>query len=108
MFKVPFAGRRAVALVALSLSAAPAAALTGEDVMEKMGKDERNGYLAGAVEMAAFMNHADGRRERAQCVLDLFFGDDADPLLFDKTLSEFKDRQAMPVIHLVIRRECGE
>ena len=95
-------------ILAVFASIAPAQALTGEDVMDRMSKDERNGYLAGAVEMAAFMNHVDGRRERAQCILGLLFGDAADPLVFDRTLAEFLDHQAMPVIHLVIKRECGE
>ena len=108
MFKIPFVVRCAAALIFLSLSITPVAALTSEEVMTKMSKDQRSGYLAGAIEMAAFMNHAEGRRERAQCVLNLFFGDDVEPLLFDKTLATFKDRQAMPVIHLIIKRECGE
>lgn len=108
MFKFSFIGQCAAALIILSMSVPSANALTGEDIMSKMNADQRHAYIAGSIEMAAFMNHAEGRRERAQCVMNLFFGDDADPLLFDRTLAEFEDRQAMPVIHLVIRRECGE
>ena len=108
MFKIPFFGQCSVTLLTLSLSMTPVAALTGKEVMTNMSDEQRHAFLAGSVEMAAFMNHAEGRRERAQCVLNLFFGDDADPLLFDRTLTAHEDRQAMPVIHLVIRRECGE
>jgi len=107
MFKTQYVGRCAAALFALSLSAAPAAALTGEDVMTKMGKDERNGYLAGAVEMAAFIAHHQGDSERSSCIMDWFFGGGNGPEEIVQALNHFKDRQAHPVLFVLMNRTCA-
>jgi hypothetical protein len=94
-------------LLASVSTAAPAHAVTGADVTDRMNKDQRNGFLFGALEMAAFQDQLAGRNERARCILGIF-GRENDPLLLDNALSHYKDRSAMPVIHLVIKQECGE
>ena len=55
-----------ITIVALSL---PANALTGEEVMTNMSDRESFAYIAGSVEMAAFMASADGQSARAQCII---------------------------------------
>jgi hypothetical protein len=107
MFKNSFAGRYAAALLALALSASSAAALTGEDLMTKMGEDERNGYLTGAVEMAAFIAHQQGDPERLSCIMDWFFGGGSGPEEIVQALNHFKDRQAHPVLFVLMNRTCA-
>ena len=106
MFKMPYVGRCAAALVVVSLSAAPAAALTGEDVMTKMGEDERGGYLTGSVEAAAFLALSAGDKERSSCIVEWFFGDGNGPEQIAQAFNHFRERQAQPIIYALINRAC--
>lgn len=85
----------------------PSLALTGEDVLDWMSKDERGGYLSGSVEMAAFLSSIQGNNERADCIMDWYYKQDG-PARVVAALSRYKDRQALPVIHLMIKKACGE
>lgn len=51
-----------------------AMALTVEDVMKKMGRDERFGFISGLVVMLAYQTSAAGDRAKADCISDAFYG----------------------------------
>jgi hypothetical protein len=95
-----------VALLVLG-STAPAWSLTGEDVLDRMSKDERGGYLAGSIEMAAFLSAMQGNNKRADCIMDWYYKQDGVEKLV-AALSGYKDRQALPVVHVIIKKACGE
>jgi hypothetical protein len=103
---------RSALIVALTTGAAlllsaPAQSLTGEDVVERMSSEESNGYLAGAIEMAAFLSGTRENSERSDCIMNWYYeGDGVEELI--AALTRYKDRQALPVIHLMINRACGE
>jgi hypothetical protein len=51
----------------------PASAITADDVMKKMSDKERQGYLAGLIDMLAYQTAAAGNREKSSCIVDAFF-----------------------------------
>lgn len=88
--------------------AAPAHALTGADIMEKMDSDERFAYVAGAIEMAAFLSQVNGQPKKADCIMDWYFDRDTGTKQVYQALSHFNDRQAHPVIVALINKTCGK
>ncbi len=97
----------AVAMAFLMFASSPALSLTGEDVLDRMSSDHRFGYLAGTIEMAAFLSTVQGNAERGNCIMGWFFDQDGTKTIVD-ALSRFKDRQALPVIQALIERACGK
>lgn len=108
MFKVPFSGRCAAALLDFIISAGPAAALTGEDLMTKMTAQERFTYVAASIEMAAYMTQLQGNGAKASCVMDWFFGEESRMPEVERLLTHFEDRTVQPVILVLINRTCGD
>jgi len=88
-------------------NAGPAWSLTGEDVLDRMSSDESSGYLAGSIEMAAFLSAMQGNNQRADCIMDWYYNQDGVEKLV-AALSSYKDRQALPVVHVIIKKACGE
>ena len=107
MFKIPFVGRCAAALIFLSLSITPVAALTGEEVMTKMSNEESFAYISGSIEMAAFLAKAEGEDSKAACIIDWYFGSGNGAEQIDEALSRFKDRGAQAVMIALINRRCS-
>lgn len=100
---------RATLLASLALfSAVPAWSITAGDVLDRMSPDERGGYLSGTVEMAAFLSSIQDKKERAECIVRWYFKERKGTEQIMLALARFKDKQAMPVIHAVIKRACGE
>lgn len=96
------------ALALLVASAAmPARALTGSDILDKMNSDERDGYLAGALEMAAFLSAVQGNKTRADCIMGWYYDRKEGANQIVAGLSQYKDHQALPVIYLLIKKACG-
>lgn len=89
------------------LFATPAYALTGGDILDKMNSDQRGSYLAGSVEMAAFLTSLEGNKERASCIMDWYYKQNGIDSIV-AMLSKYKDRQALPVLQVLIKRACGE
>jgi hypothetical protein len=85
----------------------PGLALTGADVLQKMSADERSGYLAGNIDMAAQLIFRDGKHERSTCIFNWYYkGGGVAQVL--QALERFKDKQVQPVIYALIDRACGE
>ena len=108
MFKLPFIGQCAAALVILSMSVPSANALTGEDIMSKMNADQRHAFIAGSIEMAALMFHLQGERQKASCVMDWFYDGDDGAQQILQAFAQFSDRQTHPVILTLINGACGQ
>lgn len=75
--------------------------------MDRMSSDQRIGYLAGTVEMAAFLSGLAGNADRADCLTSWFYEQDGTETIV-AALSQYRDRQALPVLHLLMNRACGE
>ena len=94
-------------IVCLLLAASPAAALTGGDILDKMNTDQRASYLAGSVEMAAFLSVNEGNAERAKCIMDWYRDKNGIDAVVDM-LAQYKEKQALPVLQVLIKRACGD
>src|SRR5262245_43692917 len=93
-------------LVALFI-AAPAFAITGTDILDKMTPAERNGYLSGAMEMAITLASNDGNASRATCISEWYFkGDGSAQKTVIAALDKYRDKPAGSVIAAVINRAC--
>lgn len=97
----------AAALAGWFFLPSPAAAITAEDVLDKMSSDESTGYIYGSMETAAFLSHLQGKSERSECITDWYHDKGGVKQIID-TLHRFKDRQAQPIIYALIKRACGE
>ena len=95
------------AFLAGVLTAGPALSLTGAEVLDKMTEDERGGYLAGNVDMAAQLAYHDGKRERSDCIFDWYYKQGGLGQVL-QAIGQFRDRQVQPVIHALINRACGK
>ncbi len=109
MRRVGFAGIAIVA-AAVVFSLFPsrqALSLTGKDVVDKMSADESGGYIAGSIEMAAFLSHAQGNRDRSTCITNWYYKKNG----VEQTvaaLSRYKSREAQPVLYAMIEQVCGK
>jgi acetylornithine/succinyldiaminopimelate/putrescine aminotransferase len=84
----------------------PAAALTAGDVLDRMSTAEQTAYTFGSMEMAAFLAHAAGNAARGRCIID-WYGKGGQAQIIG-ALASFRQEQAQPVIHTLIKRACGE
>lgn len=94
-------------LLATGTGPMPAVAMTGAEVLNEMGDDERYGYLAGNIDMAAQLTYHDGKRERSACIYEWFYKKGGLNQVV-QTIEHFKDRQVQPVIYVLIKKACGE
>ncbi len=97
----------AAILLGAAVSGGPAAALTGADVLDNMSSDHRIGYLAGSIEMAAFLSASQGNTERGNCIMGWFYDKKGTEEIVE-ALARFKDKQALPVMNALIQRACGK
>lgn len=97
----------AMILLGIVAVARPAAAITAGDVLDKMNADQRGTYLAGTIEMAAFLAGLGGNKPRAECIVDWYYNKTGTADVVGG-LAQFKDRQALPVIYFFIKKACGE
>jgi len=97
----------AAILLGASIADHPAVALTGGDVLDGMNNDQRSGYLAGAIEMAAFLNATQGNTGRGNCIMGWFYDKKGTDEIV-AALARFKDKQALPVVQALVERACGK
>ncbi len=84
-----------------------ASALTGQDILDNMNSDQSHGYLFGSIEMAAFLSNVNGNTDRSRCIIN-WYNNDGGVNQIIQALGRFKDREAQPVIHVLIKKACGE
>jgi hypothetical protein len=99
------------ALVLLACGSRNAAAITAQDVTEKMSHDQRFGYLTGLIDMTMYQTALSGNRTRAQCIYDAFYTKNAaqdDPWRrLNDALREFGDKRPESIVVLLIQKICG-
>ena len=98
---------RSLLLAAFAITIPAAAhALTGSDVLDKMNNDERNGFLEGVLEMRAYDATVAGKPQLAECIYG--WNRNGGPTEEIQALDHFRDRDAVAVVYLLIKRRCGE
>lgn len=95
----------------IASSAGSAAALTADDVMNKMSEDQRFGYISGIVDGLAFARWQQDKPDNAgtQCIYDWYYGGDG--AAGQQILRQFEarpERHADVLIYALIKGQCGE
>jgi hypothetical protein len=101
--------RIASLVVAVLTVAASAYAVTAGDVMNKMTKDERGGYIGGALEMAMFLaSSVEKNNAKSECILNWYYrGNGQAQREILATFDAYKDKPAAPLLNVLINRHCG-
>lgn len=81
-------------------------AITAGDVVDKMSEDQQYGYLTGAVDMVIFLHSSNGEGDRAECILNWFYRDDASAKEIVAVFHNYKDKPAIGILHVLINRHC--
>jgi hypothetical protein len=90
------------------LAGASGLAVTAEDVMKKMSKQERFSYLTGLIDMRAFQLGQTGDAEVSKCIYDAYYREaegSAWSELFS-SLEKFSDKQPAAIVYLLIQKTC--
>lgn len=86
----------------LILISMPLFAVTGGDVLDKMGEKEQASYIAGAIDMAA-QNDAAARA----CIVVWYYAKDGSAQkLIVQAFRQYADRQAVSILKALIRKQC--
>jgi len=86
----------------------PAGAIDAGDVMDRMERKERLGFIGGAVDMASHLYAVAGKTEKANCAVNWYFREeDSLRAIFD-FLDAHKEVDAVGLISILIDRRCGE
>lgn len=88
--------------------AAPAAAISADDVLNKMEKKERLGYLTGLVDMLSYQAVLAGNRARAECIHDAFYVNKSvwDQLI--DLLGQYPDKAPEGLVVVLTNRACSK
>lgn len=98
-----------IAIVAVALFTQSATAITAEDVMKKMSKEERFGYLTGLIDMLTYNTATTGNGSKAACLTNAYYREGKDAAwknLYD-ALGNFSDKQPATIVTLLARKACG-
>tara|TARA_R110002072_G_scaffold232223_1_gene389549 strand:- start:11239 stop:11550 length:312 start_codon:yes stop_codon:yes gene_type:complete len=89
-----------------------AAALTADEVLNRMNADQRFGYVSGVVDGLAASRWMRDRPNAAgmHCIYDWYLGRPAAEVLaaIETWLGRHQDQQAGILLSVLINRECGE
>jgi hypothetical protein len=102
--------RASIAALAVILTEQSAAAVTADDVMKKMSRDERFGYVSGLIDMLSYQIALSGDKSRAKCVTDAFFRKKEDNEAWQKLVAAFErfpDRSAEAIVFVLMKQACG-
>lgn len=86
----------------------PAAAITARELMNGMKPDERNGYLAGMVDMLSYQAVLAGTKQRARCINDAFYRNDTMLKRVLDAMHAFPDREPVAILVVVMNKQCGK
>jgi len=103
----------AIMLVAAAFlsSGKEAAALTADDVLNKMGADERFSYVSGVIDGLAYARWLSDRPDDTgmQCIYSWYYnGEAAKHQLIDTWFERHLDMPVDALLYVLIKRECGE
>ncbi|MBL4768041.1 MAG: hypothetical protein JKY94_10055 [Rhodobacteraceae bacterium] len=88
-----------------------AAALTADDVLNRMNDDERFAYISGVVDGLAFARWTADKPDNAgmQCIYDWYYGGDTAVRETIQTwLTRHQDKPVDALVYVLTKRECGE
>jgi hypothetical protein len=100
-----------LAAAAFLSSGKEAAALTAEEVLNRMSDEERFAYISGVVDGLAFARWTADQPDNTgmQCIYDWYYGGNAAVRETIQTwLTRHQDRPVDALMYVLIRRECGE
>jgi hypothetical protein len=83
--------------------------LDAKAVMNKMGHEERGGYLAGIVEGLAYARYVvDGKQTNGMnCIYDWFYKDETSlPSIID-AFDKFPDHYPGAIMAALVKKKCG-
>lgn len=82
-------------------------AITAKDVLDKMSKEERVGYLTGLIDMLAYKELLAGDKAYAQCLSDAFYKDKTMGERIYSTLAAYPDKAPEGLVYLLFKKACG-
>jgi len=88
-----------------------AAALTADDVLNRMNAEQQASYIAGVVGGLAYSRFLRDRPDTVgmSCINDWYYGSGTDKWVQIETwFSRHLEQQVEPLLYVLIRRECGE
>ncbi|MEM8770644.1 MAG: hypothetical protein AAGD92_03235 [Pseudomonadota bacterium] len=87
-----------------------AQAFTGKELMATFSRDERHMYLTALIHMASYQAVLDGDKLRGQCIMDWYHAPDhlKSAAYIERFLQEYPDKEAAPIVVVLINRECGK
>lgn len=92
------------------ITSSAANALTADDVMNKMTKDQQNGYFAGVIEGLAQARWIADKPDATgmTCIHDWFYGGGSDKwALIEDWYNRNLDKPAAALMYVLVKRECG-
>lgn len=99
---------RAGTVAALVMATSNASAITARDVTDKMPKEERFGYLTGIVDTLSYQELLSGNRERAMCISDAFYKDQAGMEKIINALHAFPDKPPVAIVIVTMNKACAK
>lgn len=91
---------------ALLFAASPALAITAEEVMTKMSKQERVSYLIGLADMLSYQSVLTGNRAHAECVTQKSSDETVLKRIY-AALEKFPTKAPEGILVVVMKQECG-
>ncbi len=75
-----------------------------------MGADHRESgaYISASIEMAAFMAHVQGDKQRSSCILNWYFDTPGTPSKVIAVFARFPARAPQPILYVLINKACGK
>ncbi len=90
--------------------AGPLAALTADEVMNRMNEDQRFGYVAGVVSGLAQARWITDKPENAgtTCINNWFFGAESKPRpRIEEWFARHPEKPAAALLYVLIKQDCG-
>lgn len=100
-----------LAVVAFLSGGRDAAALTADDVLNKMSAEERVAYVSGIVGGLAYSRFLRDKPDETgmNCIYDWYYtGEEARHQQITQWFERHLDKPAEPLLYILIKRECGE
>jgi hypothetical protein len=94
----------------ITSSAGPLAALTADEVMNKMNEDQRFGYVAGVVSGLAQARWLLDKPDASgtTCINNWFFGPSSQPWpQLEEWFARHPDKPAAALLYVMIKQDCG-
>ena len=92
-------------------SGGPAQALTADDVLNKMNTDHQTSYVAGVIGGLAYSRFLRDKPDQSgmDCIYRWYYGSGSEKWTQIETwFSRHLEKEAEPLLYVLVKRECGE